>query len=164
MLMSIQYCCPVCGAHSSDLIKDTHCFWCGKCFANIDLYIAKYSIDYYCEEAKKRFPPDEVGYLGERGEYRWGEILLEEVAQNPLFDKKLSESIRKKKQEEWESRPAYVPPKNSLVSNLPKCPTCGSTNLEKISDIKKGVHAVAFGIFSKTAFSQYKCRNCGYKW
>lgn len=45
-----------------------------------------------------------------------------------------------------------------------KCPTCGSTNVEKISDLKRGVHAVAFGIFSKTAFSQYKCNHCGYKW
>lgn len=163
-MSDLMFCCPICGYYSSLLINRSHCPGCGKCFSNIDLYKAKHSIEYYSEEAKKSFPPDEVGYYGERGKYRWGEILLEEVAQNPLFDKELSESIRKRKQEEWKSRPAYVPPKNSLVSNLPKCPTCGSTNLEKISDLKKGVHAVAFGIFSKTAFSQYKCRNCGYKW
>lgn len=46
----------------------------------------------------------------------------------------------------------------------PKCPTCGSTNIKKISGTSKAVGAVAFGLFSKTAKSQFKCKNCGYKW
>lgn len=48
--------------------------------------------------------------------------------------------------------------------NLPKCPTCSSTNIEKISSFDKAAGAVMFGLFSKTARSQFKCRNCGYKW
>lgn len=48
--------------------------------------------------------------------------------------------------------------------NLPKCPTCSSTNIEKISSFDKAAGAVMFGLFSKTAKSQFKCRNCGYKW
>ena len=46
----------------------------------------------------------------------------------------------------------------------PKCPTCGSTNIQKISGVSKAVGAVAFGLFSKTAKSQFKCLNCDYKW
>lgn len=55
---------------------------------------------------------------------------------------------------------------NDIVSNSnqPKCPTCGSTNIQKISVISKTVGAVAFGLFSKTAKSQFKCLNCDYKW
>lgn len=49
-------------------------------------------------------------------------------------------------------------------SNQPKCPTCGSTNIEKISVGSKIVGAGLFGIFSKTARNQFKCNNCGYKW
>lgn len=49
-------------------------------------------------------------------------------------------------------------------ANLPKCPTCSSTNIEKISSFDKAAGAVMFGLFSKTARSQFKCRNCGYKW
>ena len=49
-------------------------------------------------------------------------------------------------------------------ANLPKCPTCGSTNIEKISSFDKAAGAVMFGLFSKTARSQFKCKNCGYKW
>lgn len=48
--------------------------------------------------------------------------------------------------------------------NLPKCPTCSSTNIEQISSFDKAAGAVMFGLFSKTARSQFKCKNCGYKW
>lgn len=48
--------------------------------------------------------------------------------------------------------------------NIPKCPTCSSTNIEKISSFDKAAGAVMFGLFSKTARSQFKCKNCGYKW
>ena len=49
-------------------------------------------------------------------------------------------------------------------TNIPKCPTCGSTDIGKISSFDKAAGAVMFGLFSKTAKSQFKCRNCGYKW
>ena len=48
--------------------------------------------------------------------------------------------------------------------NKPKCPTCSSTNVKKISGIAKLAGAAMFGLFSKTARSQFKCENCGYKW
>ena len=49
-------------------------------------------------------------------------------------------------------------------SNIPKCPTCGSTDLKKISTTSKVAGAAMFGLFSKTARSQFECKNCGYKW
>lgn len=48
--------------------------------------------------------------------------------------------------------------------NKPKCPTCGSLNVKKISAVSKVAGASMFGLFSKTARSQFCCRNCGYKW
>lgn len=39
--------------------------------------------------------------------------------------------------------------------NKPKCPTCNSTNISKISSISKVSGALAFGLFSKTARSQF---------
>ena len=50
------------------------------------------------------------------------------------------------------------------TENTPKCITCGSTNIKKISTTAKVAGAVAFGLFSKTAKSQFKCENCGCKW
>ena len=46
----------------------------------------------------------------------------------------------------------------------PRCPTCSSTNIKKISELRRGVHAAAWGLLSTTARSQFECKNCGYKW
>lgn len=55
-------------------------------------------------------------------------------------------------------------PKSTANANVPKCPTCGSINIQRISASAKLGGAMMFGIFSKTAKSQWKCRNCGSKW
>lgn len=46
----------------------------------------------------------------------------------------------------------------------PKCPTCGSTNIEKISLGKKAVGGALFGIFSSNVRKSMHCKSCGYKW
>lgn len=51
-----------------------------------------------------------------------------------------------------------------VSNNMPKCPTCQSPNIERISTTKKAIYGVTFGLFSKTATSQFECKNCGYKW
>lgn len=48
--------------------------------------------------------------------------------------------------------------------NKPKCPTCGSTNIEKISLGKKAVGGALFGIFSSNVRKSMHCKSCGYKW
>lgn len=49
-------------------------------------------------------------------------------------------------------------------SNVPKCPTCGSTNIEKISVGKKALGGAMFGIFSSNIRNTMHCKNCGAKW
>ena len=48
--------------------------------------------------------------------------------------------------------------------NTPKCPTCGSTNIEKISAGKKAIGFVAVGVFSSNFGKTMHCKQCGYKW
>lgn len=48
--------------------------------------------------------------------------------------------------------------------NKPKCPTCNSTNIEKISTGSKIISGMAFGLFSKDAKCTFHCKNCNYKW
>ena len=48
--------------------------------------------------------------------------------------------------------------------NIPKCPTCGSTNIEKISTTKKAVGFVAVGVFSSNFGKTMHCKPCGYQW
>lgn len=52
----------------------------------------------------------------------------------------------------------YIPP------IILKCPICRSANIKEISATSKTLGAVGFGIFSKTARSQFECKSCGYKW
>ncbi len=48
--------------------------------------------------------------------------------------------------------------------NKPKCPTCNSTNLKKISATSKAVNTAVFGLFGTKRFKQFHCNNCGYEW
>lgn len=57
-----------------------------------------------------------------------------------------------------------APLSNDYHRNIPRCPTCSSTNIQKISTADRAAHGLAFGLFSKTARSQWECKNCGNKW
>lgn len=48
--------------------------------------------------------------------------------------------------------------------NKPKCPTCGSTNIKKISGTKRFVSTGLFGLASSNIGKTMECKNCGYKW
>lgn len=48
--------------------------------------------------------------------------------------------------------------------NVPHCPTCGSTNIEKISAGKKIKGSILFGLFSSDVRNQMHCKSCGHKW
>lgn len=60
----------------------------------------------------------------------------------------------------------YIPLEQQTFShiNIPKCPTCGSTNISKIKTGEKLVGFAAVGVFSSNFGKSYKCGNCGYKW
>ena len=48
--------------------------------------------------------------------------------------------------------------------NIPTCPTCGSTNVSKITTASKAIGFAAVGVFSSNFGKTYKCDNCSYKW
>ena len=48
--------------------------------------------------------------------------------------------------------------------NKPKCPTCSSTNLKKISTTSKVVNTAVFGLFGTKRHKTFHCNNCGYEW
>lgn len=50
------------------------------------------------------------------------------------------------------------------AQNQPKCPTCGSTNVEKISVGQKIGGSFLFGVFSSNVRNTMHCKNCGSKW
>ncbi len=48
--------------------------------------------------------------------------------------------------------------------NKPKCPTCQSQNLKKISATSKVVNTAVWGIFGTKRHKTFHCNNCGYEW
>ena len=49
-------------------------------------------------------------------------------------------------------------------SNKPKCPTCSSTNIKKISGLSKAGSVAMWGIFSRKVHKQWHCDSCGSEW
>lgn len=67
-------------------------------------------------------------------------------------------------QKEKERREILAQPDSAFYSNIPKCPTCQSTNIRKISGVERGASIFAFGLFSKKINKTFKCENCGMTW
>lgn len=49
-------------------------------------------------------------------------------------------------------------------ANRPKCPTCGSTKIKKVSATSKAVSVGLFGLFSQKVKKTWHCNSCGYEW
>lgn len=96
---------------------------------------------------------DELENLEEtvREEYVYG---------NPQFNQKKYEKREQKDQERIARNIAGLSP----LDNHPKCPTCGSENLSRISGIGTISIFGNFGITNGDAGKTFKCNNCGYRW
>lgn len=138
--------CPVCGRNTFNREN------CPMCNTIIHTVESKYDRGYYINKSKEQYSiPD-----------NYWEVLHEtEIATNPLFNQAEYERV---KDMPWKRKDDSYPKETSSNPNVPRCPTCQSTNIKKISVAKRATHGFAFGIFSKTAFSQFQCNNCGYKW
>ncbi len=147
---------------------------CDNCGRRVLLKRSKYVLDYYTDMAIDLTEKNE-GRLTEKSVDKYEqELITEEAKENPLYDPnsviKLPESTETSEPPEPKYPPGYKPKYQSqthtelVYPHQPKCPTCGSTSIQKISATSKVVGASLFGLFSKTAKSQFKCNNCGYKW
>ena len=49
----------------------------------------------------------------------------------------------------------------SIIKDIPKCPYCGSMNIEKIGQLGKITSVGIWGLASNKIGKQWKCKNCG---
>ena len=140
---------------------------------------------------KMKFLPEELKYKYHIFVEDWSQISDEEILSrrenfvmgelinNPLFSKEdYQKQVQKKIQinqrlEEYEKRKLLEQQSKNLArmqkekdkqNCIPKCPTCGSTNVEKISIGKKAVGGATFGLLSSDIRNTMHCKNCGAKW
>lgn len=52
----------------------------------------------------------------------------------------------------------------SNIVNIPKCPTCHSTDIKKISAMSKAGSVALWGIFSQKVKKQWHCNSCDSEW
>ena len=98
---------------------------------------------------------DEIDLLGEVSNYNRN--FLEQMIQlketDPIeYQLKMSQFKTQLSQQE-----------NSEIqnSNVPKCPTCSSTKIHKISGLSKAGSVAMWGIFSRKVHKQWHCDSCG---
>lgn len=92
----------------------------------------------------------------------WNRQILDLMME--LHDKDLIEYQLKLNQFKLQQEQSEIIKKQERDSNKLHCPTCSSVKVKKISGTAKVAGAAMFGLFSKTVRSQFKCKNCGYKW
>lgn len=140
------YYCDKCGNLGDEF--DTSCFCCGN-------------------SPLKPIPREYVD------NFRWRdgdgkEAFMEEVVKkSPNLDPYLFEhrdKIIDQKNDEMKASIAIGKAILEEKSKVPKCPTCGSTNIRKMGGVERGASIWAFGIFSKKINKTFKCGNCGYTW
>ena len=103
---------------------------------------------------------DELMLLGEVSDYNrdFLDAMLKLKSENIIeYQLKMSQFKNQLSQQEEQSS-------QKTEENKPKCPTCNSTNIEKISLSRKAVGGLAFGLFSSNVRKTMHCKNCGYKW
>ena len=133
-------CCPKCGDIEM-LGLEEDCSYCGYQLQDTEYYFTE-SVDH--------------GNL--KPEIRKA-IFEKYIKNSPLYSE---ETVKDREEKEsWEriNLPSSYKPKNT-----PKCPTCGSTNVEKIPIDKKAIGFIAVGVFSSNFGKTMYCKNCGYKW
>ena len=53
---------------------------------------------------------------------------------------------------------------STVEKNVPKCPTCQSSDLKKVSTASKAGSVFMWGLLSQKVKKQWHCNNCGYEW
>lgn len=152
--------CPECGKEISD--KSEKCIHCGYplvkekntiCNINGKKYDLSYILDFYREH------PDGMIKVKLIGDFRKmvgcslsdAKKVIDEIIETNEIPKVLilkQQEIVTKKEE----------------NNIPHCPTCGSTNIEKISSTKRWLSTGLFGLASSDVGKTMVCKKCRYKW
>lgn len=143
----IVWVCPKCGAASSfpagsNPHNDCHCIRCPG-----TLIETKYTYG------------DWMGMPG------YNDVSKEQVFQEYVYN---NEQYDPELIAEWDNRIRRGSGSSSFISeqndNKPKCPTCGSTNIRKISTLNRAVSIGTLGLLSGKIGKNYECLNCKAKW
>lgn len=149
--------CPECGKEISD--KSDKCIHCGFpltktknkiCVINGKEYDLSFVLDFY-----KDHPDEKVKLIGTfRRMTNCGLKDAKDVIDKILETNEIPKVLILKQQESGKVK----------EDNKPRCPTCGSTNLSKVSTMSKAGSVFMWGLFSQKVKKTWHCNNCKYEW
>lgn len=139
--------CAKCGRIVSEF--DDGSYRCDVCGYKLKVIPSKYHMKWPSSNEKK---------------YREGEkrLIKELIKASPEFDIDLfnkRDDILEKANSEYDAVMKWAKEKKE---NIPRCPTCGSTDLKKGSF--GGTATNYWGAGFDNTKKMFKCKNCGYKW
>jgi predicted RNA-binding Zn-ribbon protein involved in translation (DUF1610 family) len=156
--------CAYCGGYFivdniNQIELEETCFWCNQ---GKQLINTQHVADFF---ATKYMTKDQ---------YKLSELLMEQyVRHNSLYkqeyeDKRIDNEVKLLQMGANWRKLDFVDdtlnPMQSQSTNTPHCPTCGSTDIEKISAASKVGKGILFGLFSAGSISKtFHCKNCGMK-
>lgn len=133
----------------TDIERDYKCDVCGTI---MELIPEGYNMDFDINQEQENWDAEK-----ER-------LMKEQVETSPIFDKELFDTkediLSEHRQKYHEIERAYEERK----ACIPKCPTCSSTNIKKISSAARLANAAAFGFLGNRRNKQFRCNNCKYEW
>lgn len=153
---SKTFVCPKCGSFSTatDVVATIQCDFCGT-----PMFQTSESTTITISNTSWPKTEDEIdSYIYSLLE-KCDKVEEYDIEAHRIYKQKLRERVMARRKQQSNQQSTTTP-----SANQPHCPTCGSTDIIKISAAKKAVGAGLFGLFSKTAKSQFECKNCGYKW
>ena len=119
-----------------------------------------------------------LGMNGYLGEGKWGEFdyhkdlekkaVDEYISKLPTFDKYAMydrlDGWYKGRTDSLNRYKELQAQKAAAEAARPKCPTCGSTNIKRISGGERVASVLGLGILSRKIGKSYKCLDCKYTW
>lgn len=167
----IDYVCPVCGEWSVSKDRFPVCESCG--YENV-IIVSRDEIKEIHNILSNMSPDEQKKYLvkepqnepDKNGIMTTEYIRQKYVFNDPRFSKSKFNERERKEEKDYQEFKEQSKRDVAAYYGHPAitCPTCGSTNTEKISALSKGVSVGLFGIFSQKVKHQFRCKTCGYEW
>lgn len=153
----------------NDMNDETKAFVCPKCADTYKLEGVMFLKCEFCNTTlvQTDISSKELFRLGcniSDEEFRSKAIEMAKKYGNNQFDEKAYRETELKKEQRNLNFMNSSNISQSQQENTPKCPTCGSKNVKKISTTEKAINIGLFGVFGNKRKKQFHCSNCGYEW
>ena len=156
--MAHVYCCPKCGDVSLSS-TDGEIKACKICNSLLNSTSAEIDLISYFFESDPSYQPG-----------AWDAIVKDAREQyclhSPQFDQAAWDAREAKEQRDADiaSGKVKLPPAPPAPKPKPRCPTCGSENVERLNFVDRGVSFLLVGFASSKVGKSFKCRDCKYTW